>query len=380
MTRLFVKGRILLGSEIVPGAVYIENGTIAGVLREPCELPAGERILTAPLVAPGFIDLQVNGGFDCEVGDDPDALARLAAQLPATGVTAFLPTAITSPADVYPRVLAAFERLGDVSGARPLGLHLEGPFLSPARPGAHRRDLIECADPGLIELFVASPAVRLVTLAPERPGAAKWIRALTEAGIAVSLGHTDATYEQMVAGADAGAVMATHLFNAMSPFAHRAPGAIGAALLDDRLTVGIIPDGVHTHPEALRLAVRVKGTDGIAPVTDMMAAAGMPPGEYSLAGRPVRVDGESARLADGTLAGSIVTMDAVVRNMVRWAGVTPAEALCMVSAVPARILGVPLGRIQAGRDADLVLLDDDLTVQGTLIAGHAVYGRANTLQ
>src|SRR6516164_5165161 len=170
MTRLFVKGRILLGSEIVPGAVYIENGTIAGVLREPCELPAGERILTAPLVAPGFIDLQVNGGFDCEVGDDPDALARLAAQLPATGVTAFLPTAITSPADVYPRVLAAFERLGDVSGARPLGLHLEGPFLSPARPGAHRRDLIECADPGLIELFVASPAVRLVTLAPERPG------------------------------------------------------------------------------------------------------------------------------------------------------------------------------------------------------------------
>jgi N-acetylglucosamine-6-phosphate deacetylase len=370
---------VLLGRELIPGAVCIENGRIAGVLREPCELPAGARVLAAPVVAPGFIDLQVNGGFGCEVGDDPDALARLAAQLPSTGVTAFLPTAITSPADVYPRVLAAFERLDDLPGARPLGLHLEGPFLSPARPGAHRRDLIESADPGLIEFFAASPSVRLVTLAPERPGALGWIRRLADAGIVVCLGHTDATYEQMVAGADAGATMATHLFNAMSPFGHRAPGAIGATLLDDRLTAGLIPDGVHTHPAALRLAVRAKGVDRIAPVTDMMSAAGMPPGEYRLAGQIVHVNGESARLADGTLAGAIVTMDAVVRNLVRWAGVTPAEALTMVTAVPARLLGAPLGRIQTGRDADLVLLDDDLTVQATLIRGKIVHDRANAL-
>src|SRR5947209_6882870 len=174
MTRLFVRGRVLLGGELVPGAVCVENGTIVGVLREPCGLPADARVLTAPVVAPGFIDLQVNGGFGCEVGENPDALVRLAGTLPTTGVTAFLPTAITSSAEVYPRVIAAFERVGAVAGARPLGLHLEGPFLSPARPGAHRRDLIESADPALVELFAASPAVRLVTLAPERPGAMGW--------------------------------------------------------------------------------------------------------------------------------------------------------------------------------------------------------------
>ena len=168
-----------------------------------------------------------------------------------------------------------------------LGLHLEGPFLAPGKKGAHTLDAIEAADDALFDELLAEDAVRLVTLAPERPGALDRIARLVERGVLVSLGHSDATFEQFEAGIDAGARMATHLFNAMSQLDSRAPGAVGAALVDERVTVGLIADGVHTHPANLVLAARAKGTHGIALVSDMMAAAGMPPGQYSLNDIPV---------------------------------------------------------------------------------------------
>jgi N-acetylglucosamine-6-phosphate deacetylase len=172
--------------------------------------------------------------------------------------------------------------------------------------------------------------------------------------------------------------MATHLFNAMSPFSHRAPGAIGAALTEPRITVGLIADGVHSHPLSLRLAVAAKGPERIALVSDMMAAAGMGPGSYTLAGQAVRVDASSARLADGTLAGSILTMDQAVRNMVAWTGNSPATALRMASEVPARVLGLSeFGRIVAGAFADLVLLDETLAPTATIVAGRIVWRRAD---
>jgi len=190
----------------------------------------------------------------------------------------------------------------------------------------------------------------------------------------VSLGHTDAAYEEFARGVDAGARMATHLYNAMSPFAHRAPGAIGAALVDDRVTVGLIADGVHSHPSSVDLALRAKGVERVALVSDMMAAAGMPPGVYPLGDRPVIVDGASARLADGTLAGSILTLDQAVRNVVRWTRASPAQALRMASEIPARLLSLERkGRIVVGADADLTLLDDALRVEGTIIGGEMVY-------
>jgi N-acetylglucosamine-6-phosphate deacetylase len=170
--------------------------------------------------------------------------------------------------------------------------------------------------------------------------------------------------------------MATHLYNAMSPFAHRAPGSIGGALTDDRVTVGLIADGIHSHPASLRLAVRAKGVERIALVTDMMAAAGMPAGRYTLGGQSVLVDDQAARLEDGTLAGAIVVLDQAIRNMVCWAGVTPAEAITMATEVPARLLGLTdRGRIIAGGIADLVLFDEHLEVAATIVSGRQVYHR-----
>ncbi len=376
MERYAVRGRLLVGHQLEPGAVVVEGGRIAEILCAPRAGDLPGPVMDADIVAPGLVDLQVNGAFGVEVGEDPAALRQLATRLPETGVTAFLPTVITSPAAAYRRIFDAFDAAREVSGACPLGLHLEGPFLSPTRPGAHRRDLIEAAEPGLLDTLLDGDALRLMTLAPERPGASERIRRLRERGVVVSLGHTDASWEEFCAGADAGATMATHLYNVMSPFLHRAPGAIGAALTDDRVTVGLIVDGVHTHPASVDLALRAKGVERVVLVTDAMAAAGMNPGTYELGGRRVLVDETSARLEDGRLAGSILTLDQAIRNVVRWTGTSPADALRMASEVPARLLGLErVGRLVVGFDADLALFDGDLRVQATIVKGQTAYRR-----
>ena len=218
-----------------------------------------------------------------------------------------------------------------------------------------------------------------MTVAPERPGGLDLIRRLhgrVPQRVVVSLGHTDASYEEFVAGIDAGATIATHLFNAMSPFAHRFPGAIGAALTDERITVGLIADGVHCHPASLRLALAAKGAERVALVTDMMAAAGMGPGSYALGGRTVVVDATAARLDDGTLAGSVLTMDRAVHNLIALAGASPAAAIRAASEVPARVLGLDaIGRIAVGATADLALFDDDFVCLATIVGGRQVYRR-----
>ncbi len=362
-------GQLLLDGALVPGRITLHGDRIVSV--EPDPTVTDERI-----IAPGFIDLQVNGGHGIDFGESPERIGEVAAWLPQTGCTAFLPTIVSSFGDRYRRVFEAFPAALGVPGARVLGLHLEGPFLASGKKGAHALDAIEAADDALFAELLAEDSVRLVTLAPERPGALDRIARLVERGVLVSLGHSEATFEQFEAGIDAGARMATHLFNAMSQLDSRAPGAVGAALVDERVTVGLIADGTHTHPANLALTARAKGVDGIALVSDMMAAAGMPPGAYSLNEIPVIVDETSARLADGRLAGSILTMDAAVRNMSAWGRVSLADALTMASAVPARLLGLDeLGTLAPGFVADLIVLDPDLQVAETWVAGERVFTR-----
>lgn len=377
MSAFSVRGRLALGADLVPGAVVVEDGRILEIVRDLEDTPLPDPVLEAAIVAPGLIDLQVNGGFGVEVGDDSEAIRRLAARLPETGVTSFLPTVVSSSPDFYRRVYEAFDTLqDDRAGARILGLHLEGPYLSPERYGAHRRELIETADAAFFGSLLQTDALRLMTLAPERPGAMDRIRWLRKRGVVVSLGHTNASYDEFVKGVDAGATMVTHLFNAMPPFQHRAPGAMGAALVDDRVTAGLIPDGIHSHPASLRLAIKTKGPDRIVLVTDMMSAAGMPAGSYELGGQRVIVDERSARIESGSLAGSILTLDQAIRNVVRWTDLSPVQAIRMATEVPARLLGLErIGRIVVGADADLVLLDQQLCLHSTIIRGDVVVER-----
>jgi N-acetylglucosamine-6-phosphate deacetylase len=335
-----------------------------------------ERVIDAAIVSPGLIDLQVNGGNGNEVRDDPRSIERISSWLLPSGVTAWLPTLITSDAALYPRVFDAFARVDRAIGATPLGLHLEGPFLSPARKGAHQLRYIEAATDSLFESWLDQPAIRLVTLAPERDGGHERITRLVDDGVIVSLGHTDSTWDQFSAGVDAGATMATHLFNAMSPMHHRHPGAMVATMTDDRITAGLIPDAVHSHPASVRLALRAKGPDRIAIVSDMMSATGLGPGAYELGGQTVHVDTTTAQLEDGTLAGSVLTMDQAVRNLVAWADVTIGTALHMCTRVPAGLINdQSRGRLVSGARADLALWSKDLEITGTVVNGKLLWTR-----
>ncbi len=241
-----IRGRVLLGSHLELGTVVISNGRIEAVHRGSA--PSGslpEHIIEADIVSPGLIDLQVNGAAGLEVDDDPRHIEQISHWLLRTGVTAWLPTVISADASHYPRVFEAYTRVDRSIGATPLGLHLEGPFLAAARKGAHQLRYIEPANVSLFESWLEQDSIALVTLAPERDGGLARIGALVEQGIVVSLGHTDATFDEFSAGVDAGATMATHLFNAMSSMHHRNPGAMITTMTDDRLTAGIIPDAVH---------------------------------------------------------------------------------------------------------------------------------------
>jgi N-acetylglucosamine-6-phosphate deacetylase len=371
-----VRGLLAVESGLVPGAVVVKGSRIAEVVRGSGGLDLPALIYDTSIVSAGFIDLQVNGGFGVEVSDDARAIVHLSRQLPGSGVTAYLPTLVSSTADVYPRACQAFLSGRDAPGALPLGLHLEGPFLSQRRAGAHRPSAIEGASEEVFEAFLENGVLRIVTLAPEAAGGLDRIRRLRAHGVVVSLGHTDATYEEFVKGVDAGAGMATHLYNAMSGFSHRAPGAVGAALVDDRVTVGLIADGVHCHPVSVRLAVKAKGAERVALVTDAIAGAGMEPGVYQLDGRDILVDETLAKLPDGKLAGSVLSLDQAVRNVVQWSGIGVSEACRMASEVPARLLGLgSKGSLAPGKDADLVLLDDDLHVSSTFRGGRHIYQR-----
>jgi len=364
------------GSRIAaPGYVTMAGGVVTAVGRgDPPRAP--DVALPGGVLLPGLVDLQVNGYFGEEfLTAGADGWARVTTRLPQTGTTAFLPTFVTAPPGVLTTGLRAAAALIPAlpAGARVLGVHVEGPFISPAWKGAHNEAWItEPSADAVAELLDAGRGVlRLVTLAPERRGGMAAVTALTEAGVLVSVGHSDATARQVAEAADHGARMVTHLFNAQRPMHHREPGVVGQALTDLRLTSGLIADMHHVSPQVCVLAFRA-APGRICAVTDAATCAGMPPGSYRLGGELIELppgDGEPPVRNDGTLAGSGLRMDAAVGNLVA-AGIGLVEAVCAATRVPADLIGRPdLGRIAPGAAADLVWLGDDMRTRATWIGG-----------
>jgi len=332
--------------------------------------PAAARSFDANglFAAPGFIELQINGAAGHDLTADPTSVWEVGAALPRWGVTAFLPTIVSSPAGVIEAGRAAL-RAGPppgYCGALPLGLHLEGPFIS--RAGAHRPEHLRI--PETTVDWRPENGVRMVTLAPELPGALDLIQRLNARGVLVAAGHSEASASEAAAGIEAGLRYATHLFNAMPPLDHRAPGLVGALLADRRVALGLIVDGLHVDPLLIDLVWRLAGPGRLSLVTDAMAALGCGHGTFPLGDAQVTVSDSGARLADGRLAGSVISLDAALRNLVRFTGCAPADALETVTATPARLLRLAdRGRLRPGARADVVLLTPDLEVAATFVGG-----------
>jgi N-acetylglucosamine-6-phosphate deacetylase len=363
-----------------PGYVVLSDGQVTEVAAGAP--PAGPDVaLPDGILAPGLVDLQVNGYYGEEfMAASPEGWARVIGRLPETGTTAFVPTFITAPLDQLTAAFSAAASFwpGLPAGARVLGIHLEGPFISPARRGAHNPDWITDPSPEAIDRLLAAAGghLRLLTLAPERPGALAAITQLTGAGVLVSVGHTDATAAQVARAADAGARMVTHLYDAQRGLHHREPGVVGQALTDPRLTSGLITDLHHVSAPACQIAFAA-APGRIVIVTDAAACAGMPPGRYLLGGEPIELPDEPGAppvRADGTLAGSALRMDVAVANMVA-SGVELTAAVAAATRIPADLIGCPgLGRIAPGAAGDLVWLGPDLRARATWIGGQQVFG------
>jgi N-acetylglucosamine-6-phosphate deacetylase len=354
-------GAALVDGRLVPGDVVVENGRIAGFGLSSAN---GRGI-----AVPGFVDLQVNGfaGVDF-LSSDRDGYRRAGDAIVETGVTAYLPTLVTAPEAELVAALQEVPHGADGNGPRVLGVHLEGPFLSPRRLGIHSRSSRRDPDEALLDRLVAAGPVRLVTLAPELAGSDALVRRLLELEVAVSCGHTDATAEEANRAFDLGVRSVTHLFNAMRPFHHRDPGVAGAALARDDVVVQLIIDGVHLAPETVGLVWRA-AAGRVALVTDAMAGTGMADGTYRLGGADVEVRDGVARGPDGELGGSTITMLKSVQRL-HVLGATLEEAIEAATEVPARVLRMPtIGRIAVGLPADVVVLTDDLEVERVLVDG-----------
>ncbi len=364
-----------------PTDVTIDGGRIAeiaasgGTAMQHDARSIGDIDAQGLLLAPGFVDLQVNGGFGLDLQRDPFSVWDLGRRLPSTGVTAFLPTIISSPPSVTDALLAALrQRPADYAGAEPLGAHFEGPMLNPDRSGAHQRANIVAADAAVYEGWTAAAGVAMVTLAPEIPGAIDAIEHLSANGVVVSAGHSGADANETRRSIDAGVTAVTHLFNAMARFDHRAPNLVGVALTDDRVTATVIVDGQHLDATAVKLAWSLKGPERFVLITDAVSALGLPPGTYQFAGGPVVADEHRVFNVSGGLAGSNLAMHRAVRNLGEFTGCDTAEAVAAASTTPARLLGRrDRGRLAVGSVADVVLADANFDVAVTVCGGQLAY-------
>lgn len=378
--------RVLTGNSIVIRDGFIEEVTPPGFRGDP----RAETIdLSGRIICPGFIDVHVHGTEGVDVLDGPDAVAAVATRLPKYGVTAFCPTSVACPAQRLATFLAAVDAASRASAAgssRVLRAHLESNFLNPAWNGAQpltclRQPFQEggadfSGDDILKVIERHSAAVGIVTVAPELPRGLELVRHLAKAGHRVSLGHSGASYEEAKAAIDAGARHATHLFNRMSSISSRSPGVVGAVLESNAVTAEIICDGHHVHPSLVALAIRAKSISRLMAITDGTAATGLSVGARARLGDQTIIAGErTALLEDGTLAGSVLTMDGALR-MLLGLGLTLPEAVRMCASTPAEALGLSkMGAIAAGNHADLVVLTSDFRVHQTFVGGRPVLER-----
>jgi len=380
-------------SVLIQGAKIVEVGP-------SCDLagraPGTTIDARGAIVAPGFIDMHIHGsaGFDT-MDATPSALARMAEFISSHGVTGFLPTVMSTPIE---QMLAATHAAAQAAqadinmhgehsehdrprkGAQVLGVNVEGPFLSPDFKGAQPETGIVGPDPAVLHRILEAGGghVRVMTIAPEMPGAIEIVKALASQGVLASVGHSGACYDEVRDAIHAGLRLVTHTYNGMRGLHHREPGVVGAALVHGELACEVIVDGIHVHPAAVKLVAQAKGSNGTVLMTDAMRATGLPDGHYELGGQHVIVTDGAARLETGVLAGSTLSMDAAVRNMVKFAGIPLHEATAMASSTPARLIGLAdrKGRIEPEMDADIVLLDaETLQVRATLVMGETVYER-----
>ena len=332
---------------------------------------------------PGMIDLHMHGAMGADVMDaTPDALAIISKTLAKEGVTAFLGATMTLDTKAIEKALTNVaeyitNQTKNIIGAEMLGVHLEGPFISSQKIGAQNPKFVHTPDLKLIKRWqkLSNNLIKIVTLAPEEPQALKLIKYLVEEKIIAAIGHSDATYEQSQAAIEAGCDYATHIFNAMRPLHHRDPGVVAALLADDNVSVEIIADGIHLAPGTIELILKAKGLEKIVLVTDAMRAKGMKDGKYDLGGQEVTVKGHEARLEDGVLAGSVLTMDCAIHNFMQFTHCDLPEIIKLTAINPAKKLGIfdKKGSIAVGKDADFVVLDENYQVRMTVCRGQIVY-------
>ncbi|MBA7579928.1 N-acetylglucosamine-6-phosphate deacetylase [subsurface metagenome] len=365
--------------------ISIEKGKIIAIEnKENIAAPVETEVIDAGngFVVPGFIDIHVHGGGGSDIMDGKyEAVKQIAATHSRFGTTAFLPTTMTMSKD---KIIGSLKSIHEAfikgtGAAEILGINLEGPYINPEKKGAQKeKDIKRPSIEEFLEFNQASGnLIRLITVAPEMPGAIDLIRWLHKNGIIASVGHSNATYKQVQEGIKAGLTHVTHTFNAMRGFGHREPGVVGAALSSPKLILEMIADGIHLHPVAMKILIKIKEVGKIVLITDAMRAASKPEGTYNLGDQEVTVVNGQARLEDGTLAGSVLTMDKAVCNMVDKVGVSLTEAIQMATVSPARCLGVESkkGSLEPGKDADIVILNKKLKVELTMVKGKIVYKR-----